>query len=153
MRRHAWLAVAVMLQLTMILGGCARQEQPAAAVPKTAQPHAAETPGRQTQALAGAPAPAGPSGRASAPDLLPEGEAVYRRVCAACHGQGVAGAPKFGDREAWRGRIARGMESLVRRALEGFQGESGVMPPRGGDPNLTDAQVTAAVRFMVEMSR
>jgi len=86
-------------------------------------------------------------GRESVPA---EGEAVYRRVCARCHDKGISGAPKLGDREAWKVRIPTGINNLVRNAIEGYQGNQGVHPPRGGDRNLSDAQIGEAVRFMVE---
>ena len=82
--------------------------------------------------------------------VLAEGEKVYRRVCARCHDKGISGAPKLGDREAWKVRIPTGINNLVRNAIEGYQGNQGVHPPRGGDRNLSDAQIGEAVRFMVE---
>jgi cytochrome c5 len=85
--------------------------------------------------------------------VLAEGEAVYRRVCVRCHEKGISGAPKLGDREAWKVRIPAGIENLVRHAIEGYQGNQGVHPPRGGDRSLSDAQIEAAVRYMVEQSK
>jgi len=82
--------------------------------------------------------------------VLAEGEAVYRRVCAGCHDKGISGAPKLGDRESWKVRIPTGIGNLVRNAIEGYQGNQGVHPPRGGDRSLSDAQIEAAVRYMVE---
>ena len=79
-----------------------------------------------------------------------DGEAVYRTACTVCHGAGIAGAPKTGDASAWEARIEQGMETLVRHAIEGFQGDTGVMPPRGGRSDLSDAQVQAAVQYMVD---
>ena len=38
----------------------------------------------------------------------------------------------------------------TRHALNGFQGETGVMPPKGGFMNLSDDDVKAAVDYMVE---
>jgi cytochrome c5 len=65
-----------------------------------------------------------------------------------CHGAGIAGAPKVGDKAAWAPRIAEGSNVLHQHALQGFQGKSGVMPPRGGNNALSDAEVTAAVDYM-----
>jgi cytochrome c oxidase subunit 2 len=76
-------------------------------------------------------------------------EGVYEKVCATCHATGVAGAPKVGDREAWKERIDKGMEALVGNAIKGI----GAMPPRGGNSSLSDSEVEAAVRYMVEESR
>src|SRR5690606_5606947 len=59
-----------------------------------------------------------------------DGEAVYRTACTVCHGAGIAGAPRTGDASAWEARLEQGMETLVKHAIEGFQGDAGVMPPR-----------------------
>lgn len=77
------------------------------------------------------------------------GKATYDSVCFACHAQGIAGAPKYGDVAAWESRVAQGHDTLVQHALAGFTGQAGMMPARGGNPTLTDAQVTAAVEYMM----
>jgi cytochrome c5 len=82
-----------------------------------------------------------------------DGEAVYNQACMACHAQGVAGAPKLGDAEAWAPRIEKGIETLHDHSINGFQGEAGVMPPKGGFTNLSDEEVMAAVDYMVENSK
>ena len=82
-----------------------------------------------------------------------KGQGVYMNFCSACHASGVAGAPKVGDKEAWAQRINLGMEFLIERAINGYQGESGVMPAKGGNMSLTDEEVSAAVHYMVEQSR
>ena len=76
------------------------------------------------------------------------GGAVYASSCIACHGAGVAGAPKFGDAAQWSDRIAQGMETLVSNAINGYQGKSGYMPAKGGNAKLSDEEVTAAVEHM-----
>jgi cytochrome c len=81
------------------------------------------------------------------------GEQVFSKVCVACHGPGIAGAPKVGDQETWKPLIAKGMQTLIKHAIEGFTGDKGVMPPKGGVPGLSDAEVEAAVRYMVIQSR
>ena len=81
------------------------------------------------------------------------GESVYQSACFACHGTGAAGAPKVGDAAAWTERLAQGMETLINNAINGIQGSAGVMPARGGNPNLSDEAVTAAVEFMLENSQ
>lgn len=78
------------------------------------------------------------------------GEDVYNTACAACHASGVAGAPTFGDAAAWKDRIAQGAEMLNEHAINGYQGKAGYMPPKGGNPALTDEQVSAAVEHMTE---
>jgi len=81
-----------------------------------------------------------------------DGKATYDSSCAACHAQGVAGAPKFGDAAAWKDRIAKGKDKLHESAIKGFKGEKGFMPPKGGFANLSDDQVKAAVDYMVKSS-
>jgi cytochrome c5 len=79
-----------------------------------------------------------------------DGRAVYQLACTACHTPGIAGAPKTGDTAAWATRLEQGMDTLVAHAIEGFQGDAGFMPARGGHPNLTDEQVRDAVQYMVD---
>jgi cytochrome c5 len=79
-----------------------------------------------------------------------DGEAVYKAACTACHGAGIAGAPKTGDQGAWAARLEQGMDTLVEHAIKGFQGQAGYMPARGGHVNLTDEQVRDAVQYMVD---
>lgn len=78
-----------------------------------------------------------------------DGKAVYMQICRACHATGVAGAPVMGDRNAWRPRISAGSEALLESALRG----KGGMPPKGGNPGLSDAQVRAAMEYMISQSR
>jgi len=78
------------------------------------------------------------------------GEAAYNTICAACHAQGIAGAPKTGDAAAWEARIAQGNDTLYKHAIEGFQGQAGMMPAKGGATNLSDDEVKGAVDFMVQ---
>ncbi len=78
-----------------------------------------------------------------------DGKTVYNTVCAGCHGAGVLGAPKFGDKAAWAPRIAQGMPTLVSHAINGIR----AMPPRGGSAGLTDDEVKAGVEYMVNGSK
>lgn len=73
------------------------------------------------------------------------GEAIYNTVCTACHATGVAGAPKTGDKAAWAPRIATGSAALLKSATEG----KNAMPARGGAADLTDAELKAAVDYLV----
>lgn len=82
-----------------------------------------------------------------------DGKSTYDSSCGVCHAAGVAGAPKLGDVEAWTERIAQGQEVLIKHAIEGFQGKTGVMPAKGGFVNLSDAEVGAAVRYMVKQAQ
>lgn len=77
------------------------------------------------------------------------GSGVYERHCALCHTDGIGGAPVMGDASAWSARIEQGVETLYRRAIEGYSGEDGIMPPKGGFMNLPDAEVRLAVDYIV----
>ena len=77
------------------------------------------------------------------------GKPTFDKVCTVCHSTGVAGAPKFGDKAAWAPRIARGKDSLYHSALNG----KGAMPAKGGNPALSDADVEAAVDYMMAAAK
>jgi cytochrome c5 len=81
------------------------------------------------------------------------GEEVFNMACMACHGAGVAGAPKYGDKAAWGPRIAKGADTLHKHAIEGFQGTAGFMPPKGGRADLADKSIINAVDYMVAGSK
>lgn len=81
------------------------------------------------------------------------GQQIHQQACFACHGTGVAGAPKTGDKGAWAPRVETGMDTLVKHAIEGFKGEKGFMPPKGGRTDLSDEQVADAVAYMVEQAK
>ncbi len=74
---------------------------------------------------------------------------AYQQLCGACHTSGAAGAPKL-EAAAWATRVPQGVETLVRHAIEGYQGEAGLMPARGGNPSLSDEQVDASVRWILD---
>jgi cytochrome c5 len=82
-----------------------------------------------------------------------DGQQVYQAGCVACHDAGIAGAPKLGDKGQWAKRIAKGLDALYAGAVNGVQGSTGVMPARGGNPALSDAEVKAAVDYMVARSK
>lgn len=81
------------------------------------------------------------------------GPQVYNQACIACHGAGVGGAPMVGSTDAWASRISKGMEVLYDHSINGFQGQAGYMPPKGGRTDLSDGEVKAAVDYMVAESR
>jgi cytochrome c5 len=81
------------------------------------------------------------------------GEAVYNQTCQVCHGAGVAGAPKLGDKADWGPRVAQGTDTLYQHAIAGFTGKKGAMPPKGGNTALADADVKAAVDYMVAKAK
>lgn len=80
---------------------------------------------------------------------LEKGRVVWTGTCIQCHSIGLGGAPLIGNRELWGPRIEKGVETLISHAQNGFYGDVGEMPARGGNEELSDAQVEAAVRFMV----
>lgn len=80
------------------------------------------------------------------------GQQVFEQVCKTCHEAGIAGAPKIGDKSLWAPRIAEGESTLVQHAINGYQGKSGVMPPKGGNPSLTDDEVHRAVVYMADQA-
>jgi cytochrome c5 len=89
----------------------------------------------------------------AAPAAAGGGEGVYKAACVACHGAGIAGAPKFGDKAAWASRVAQGKPTLYEHAIKGYQGKAGVMPAKGGNSALADADVQAAVDYMVASAK
>ena len=91
----------------------------------------------------------GDAGGVAVADLHP-GQVAYQKSCYICHDVGLTGAPKPGESENWGPRIAQGIEVLYDRAINGFQGQRGVMPPKGGNPTLSDEEVMAAVDWLVE---
>ena len=78
---------------------------------------------------------------------------MYTATCVACHGAGVAGAPKLGDKADWGPRIAQGNDTLYQHAIQGFTGKKGMMPPKGGNTTLPDDQVKAGVDYMVSQAK
>jgi cytochrome c5 len=78
-----------------------------------------------------------------------DGKTIFGNLCQSCHQTGVAGAPKVGDKAEWAPRVAAGVETLIKHATEGYTGKTGVMPAKGGNPALNDAQIKATVEWMV----
>jgi cytochrome c5 len=93
------------------------------------------------------------AGSASAASLPKTGQELFQQTCSACHGQGIAGAPKAGDKAAWAPRIKEGKPTLYEHALHGFTGSSGTMPPKGGATDVPDEVVKQAVDYMVGLAQ
>ena len=131
------------------------------AAPTASEASPAPAPAAAPAAKSPAPAPVNPAPSSPAPaataaapaqapvaDLI-HGQKIYRQACAFCHDRGVAGAPKTGDAAIWSARLAQGMDTLYTVAIRG----KGAMPARGGNPSLSDADVIAAVDYMIAQSR
>lgn len=100
---------------------------------------------RQASEKAAAPAPAPVAAAKPAID----GKAVYDGLCFACHTSGVGNAPTL-DRSHWNKRLAQGKDALYRHAIDGYTGpDGGMMPPKGGNPSLSDAEIRASVDWML----
>lgn len=120
--------------------GAAAAQSPAA-TPAAAP--AAAAPAPAAVVATAAPAPAAPVAASA------NGEALYKTVCMACHVAGVAGAPKLGDKAAWAPRIATGLDAMTASVIKG----KNAMPPKGGAVAAPDADVRAAVEYMVNASK
>lgn len=138
------------LVIAAALAACG--DKPSATAEKTAAAPVAVTPAApMTPPAATAPVPAAApvavvaKGPAPSAQVLAQGEKIYTATCAACHGAGVLGAPKMGDKAMWEPRIAKGMDTVYANSINGVK----MMPPRGGNAALKDDEVKAAVDFMV----
>jgi cytochrome c5 len=132
---------------------------PAASAPApaaTVSSAPATAPGSAVAPVPASPAPvaAAPAAVIAAAPVLPAdaGKTLYNTSCVACHGAGIAGAPKFGDKAAWAPRLTQGSEVLYAHAIKGFQGKAGMMPPKGGS-SASDDEVKAAVDYMAAASK
>ncbi len=80
------------------------------------------------------------------------GPQVYNAACLACHGAGIGGAPILGNAAMWAPRIAQGIDILKDRAVNGYTGSAGHMPPKGGRIDLSDQEIHDAVDYMAAES-
>ena len=107
---------------------------------------AAVTPANSTPAVTtAAPTAAAPVAVATKGAAVDKGKALYDQACTACHAAGIAGSPKFGDKAAWAARLGVGVDALTASVIKG----KGAMPPRGASANASDADIKAAVEYMV----
>jgi len=105
--------------------------------------------GRDNSALKiAAPAGAGPSAALTVPK---NGMQLFEQVCTTCHGPGLVGAPKAGDKAAWASALAEGKATLYEHAEHGFTGKTGTMPAKGGRTDLPDALIQQGVDYMLSL--
>jgi cytochrome c5 len=138
-------AVAQRLQpvAEVTFAGAAGSAPAAATAPAAEQTAAAPAPEKTTAAPAAEKTAAAPAtGNA-------EGKKIFETTCVVCHGTGVAGAPKAGDKAAWAPRLKQGMPALYHAAIHGLN----AMPARGGNPAYTDAQMKAAVDYLTSLAK
>jgi cytochrome c5 len=144
--------IGIILLVQLVLSGARPDPQALApeAVERRIQPVARLEFGPPEGVKPAAAAPAKPAAAAAAgkPGAA-DGKVVYDKVCVACHQVSVAGSPRMGDKEAWAPRIKTGTDSLLQSVIKG----KGAMPPRAGNPALSDAEIRAAVEFMVGQSK
>lgn len=144
----------------------AKEEAPnAPATPKTPAkpntPKAPAAPAEETASEATVTEEAAPQKKqapeevaaAPAADSNISGEKVYKATCFACHDMGVAGSPKIGDKAIWASRITAGKEVMYNSAINGKTTPAGMMPAKGGNTNLSDDEVKAAVDYMISQSQ
>jgi cytochrome c5 len=85
----------------------------------------------------------------SAVQAFDAGASVYNSKCIICHGSGVVGAPKIGDKEAWAPRIATGMDAMLANVIKG----KNAMPPKGTCTECSDSDLVDAIEFMISQSQ
>lgn len=78
-----------------------------------------------------------------------DGKAIYEATCVACHASGVANAPKLGDKAAWAPRVAGGKDGLMASVKNG----KGAMPPNASGAKLSDADISAAIDYMLAAAK
>jgi cytochrome c5 len=143
------------LLLVSLMAACSKKEEaPAPAPAPAAAPSPAPAPADTSSA---APAAAS-SGAATATAAAgggdaAQGEKVFKGTCAMCHQTGAGGAPVGGNKGDWAPRIAQGKDTLYTHAINGFTGQKGTMPPKGANASLADADVKAAVDYMVSRAQ
>lgn len=73
------------------------------------------------------------------------GELIYTQNCKVCHAQGINGAPILGNQKMWQQRASQPLPTLLQHAAEGF----GLMPAKGGNDTLTEAELEQAINYML----
>lgn len=81
--------------------------------------------------------------------IVDVGQKYYEQICKTCHETGLADAPKFGNKEDWKPRIAQGMDTLIKNAIHGLK----AMPPKGSCGSCTDDEIKKSVEYIVNHSK
>jgi cytochrome c5 len=142
-----FLTVVVMIAANLIDSSDAKAEMNAAQT-KLAQERIQPVGNLNLKSNPQQPVAEAPTVIAAAPSQS-SGQQVYSGLCQACHATGAGGAPVVGNAAVWKPRLAQGLETLYRSAIAG----KGAMPPKGGNPTLADAEIKAAVDYMLQLSK
>jgi cytochrome c5 len=158
------LVIGILMTITVLLFALARSvagrtqgvevyDDPkyVAAVETRVAPFAREAVAGQDNTALTIQAPAG-AGASIAAAVPKNGMELFEDVCKTCHGTGLAGAPKAGDKSVWAPRIAEGKPTLYDHALHGYTGKTGVMPAKGGRTDLSDDLIKQGVDYMVSLA-
>ncbi len=149
-KEHAYMPIVVEVKSEADYAKWVQEQKakmPAPALTPVAQQAPAQAAAPQPQQVAAAQAAGAPAAAAAGKGA--DGKATYDSACTVCHGTGVAGAPKLGDKAAWAPRVKQGKDTLYATALKG----KGAMPPKGGNAALSDEAVKAAVDHMLAAVR
>lgn len=141
MQARPFLIVA----LFALLSGCSNKEEGTAS-----STYMATETLKSTEAQASIQMNGQPVAPAADPATLAIGQKVFKGTCSICHKSGLNGAPRMGNKKDWEPRIAQGKEVLYDHSINGYRGKRGSMPSRGSNPRLSEAEVKAAVDYIVE---
>ncbi len=158
--KHFSIVIGILMLITVALGGVAlslyakhpppenpdRAQELQARIAPTGAVYAGDT-GRAAMVAAQEAAKKAAAAQVAYGGTL-DGKTIFGNLCQACHLSGAGGAPKL-EKALWAPRVAQGIDTLLKHAIEGYTGKSGSMPARGGNSALTDAQVKATVEWMV----
>ena len=153
MNKQIWLVMSLLL--SVVLAGCSDSGEVSQTPDEAKAVEDRIKPVGQVNTGDAAPA-AAPAATSSAPAAASakSGKDVYTSACFACHGTGAAGAPKLGDKAAWAPRIAQGIDVMLDHAVKGFSSKPGsMMPAKGGNMSLSDADVKAAIEYITSQSQ
>jgi cytochrome c5 len=154
-QRFGIQAIVPALALVILLcAGCTEKEATAPEEAAPAQAHSPQIAEPEAPLPVVTPEPAAKPNEPQAATESPadtqaaivDGQKIYQGSCQACHTAGVAGAPKVGDKDAWAPRIAKGNDALLSSVKNGLN----AMPPKGACMSCTDAELQAAIAYMVE---